>query len=146
MRSLDIVDTSVVMDFLEVQDYSDVLLNRLHEVTLENISGTAPEMALIKLLLEKSSTMRRMDILSTFYEYDDKLVGTLKELNKFWRASPNAEVKFKDEIEQWWSNCWHVPGLKTTPPTATAASPRRLTVRFISPSLFLSLHMRNLEG
>ncbi|KAL2455030.1 F-box/FBD/LRR-repeat protein [Forsythia ovata] len=93
MRSLDIVGTSVVMDFLEVQDYSDVSLNRLHEVTLGNISGTAPEMALIKLLLEKSSTMRRMDILSTFYEYDDKLVGTLKELNKFWRASPNAEIE-----------------------------------------------------
>ncbi|KAL2531546.1 F-box/fbd/LRR-repeat protein [Abeliophyllum distichum] len=110
MRSLDIGDTSVVMDFLEVQDYSDVLLNRLHEVTLGNISGTAPEMALIKLLLEKSSTMRRMDILSRLYEVDDKLVGTLKELNKFWRASPNAEVNFKDETEQWWSNCWDAPG------------------------------------
>ncbi|CAI9769577.1 unnamed protein product [Fraxinus pennsylvanica] len=55
-------DTGDTMEFLKVQDYSKVLLNRLQDVKLISISGNVPEMALIKLLLEKSLTLKRMVI------------------------------------------------------------------------------------
>ncbi|CAA2993678.1 Hypothetical predicted protein [Olea europaea subsp. europaea] len=55
-------DASPVSDFLNVQYYSDVLLNQLQEVRLESISGTVSEMTLIMLLLEKSPKLKRMVI------------------------------------------------------------------------------------
>ncbi|XP_022855786.1 F-box/FBD/LRR-repeat protein At1g13570-like [Olea europaea var. sylvestris] len=55
-------DASHVSDFLNVQYYSDVLLNQLQEVRLESISGTVSEMTLIMLLLEKSPKLKRMVI------------------------------------------------------------------------------------
>ncbi|KAL2551549.1 F-box/FBD/LRR-repeat protein [Forsythia ovata] len=88
-------DTSDIMDFLKAQDYSDVLLNRLKKVTLSKISGLVPEMALIKLLLEKSPTLKRMVIVWGAFKFDDKLLRTMKELIRFSRASPNAEVHFE---------------------------------------------------
>ncbi|KAL2531544.1 F-box/fbd/LRR-repeat protein [Abeliophyllum distichum] len=100
MFAEEVDHATYLLDFLKVQDYSNVLLSRLQEVTLIGIAGTVPEMTLIKLLLEKSSTLKRMVISSKFYKCDDKLVGTLKELNKFLRASPNAEVKFEERIQQ----------------------------------------------
>ncbi|KAL2551843.1 F-box/FBD/LRR-repeat protein [Forsythia ovata] len=95
MYSDETDDTSDVMDFLKVQDYSDVTLNRLQEVTLKSFTGTLPEMALIKLLLEKSSKLKIMDIFREPYKVDDIVFGILIELNKFWRASPKVEVNFE---------------------------------------------------
>ncbi|KAL2455031.1 F-box/FBD/LRR-repeat protein [Forsythia ovata] len=88
-------DTSEIMDFLKAQDYSDVLLNRLKKVMMSNIIGLVPEMALIKLLLEKSPTLKRMVIVWCGFKFDDELLRTMKELNRFSRASPNAEVNFE---------------------------------------------------
>ncbi|KAL2551531.1 F-box/FBD/LRR-repeat protein-like [Forsythia ovata] len=85
-------ERSDIMDFLKAQDYSDVLLNRLKKVTLSNIIGLVSEMALIKLLLEKSLMLKRMDIVWSAFKFDDELLRTMKELNKFSNASPNAEV------------------------------------------------------
>ncbi|KAL2531543.1 F-box/fbd/LRR-repeat protein [Abeliophyllum distichum] len=86
-------ERSDIMDFLKAQDYSDVLLNRLKKVTLSNIIGLVPEMALIKLLLEKSPTLKRMVIVWGAFKFDDELLRTMKELIRFSRASPNAEAE-----------------------------------------------------
>ncbi|KAL2551541.1 F-box/FBD/LRR-repeat protein-like [Forsythia ovata] len=88
-------DTSDIMDFLKAQDYSDVLLNRLKNVTVSNNIGLVPEMTLIKLLLEKSPTLNRMVIVWGAFKFDDVLLRTMKELNRFSCASPNAEVNFE---------------------------------------------------
>ncbi|KAL2531542.1 F-box/fbd/LRR-repeat protein [Abeliophyllum distichum] len=88
-----IADSSPVLEFLEVQDYSDVFLNQLQKVKLEYISGTVPEMTLIKLLLEKSPKLHRM-VIWPIVICDERL-GILEELNKFGRASPNVKIIFK---------------------------------------------------
>ncbi|CAA2975688.1 Hypothetical predicted protein [Olea europaea subsp. europaea] len=92
-------DASPVSDFLNVQDYSDVLLNQLQEVRLESISGTVSEMTLIMLLLEKSPKLKRMVIQyrsDLFRPSTEKVYVILKEVNKVWRASPNAMVIYEN--------------------------------------------------
>ncbi|CAI9781026.1 unnamed protein product [Fraxinus pennsylvanica] len=55
-------DASPVLDFLKVQDYSNVLLNQLQEVKVLSITGAISKMTLTKLLLEKSPKLKRMVI------------------------------------------------------------------------------------
>lgn len=88
--------------------FSDVTFNHLRIVKIKGITGTEPEMQLIKVLLAKSPVLVKMFI-------DPKVVGDqnlkdrsiqeladitnfylklLAEITKFQRASPKAEVVY----------------------------------------------------
>ncbi|XP_060195527.1 F-box/FBD/LRR-repeat protein At1g13570-like [Lycium barbarum] len=81
---------------LEVEGFSDVTLNHLRAVKLESITGTKPEMQLIKLLLAKSPML--IGMLIEHGQGNKSLEARLElvtELTKFQRASPKAEVVYK---------------------------------------------------
>ena len=88
-----------VLELLEVQDWSDVSLNKLRKVEILKVSGTKPEMEFIKLLLAKSSVLERMLIEMNTKMVTDKGLGILKELITFRRASPQADVTFRNPNE-----------------------------------------------
>ncbi|XP_057485305.1 F-box/FBD/LRR-repeat protein At1g13570-like [Actinidia eriantha] len=88
-----------VLELLEVQDWSDVSLNQLRKVEILKVSGTKPEMEFIKLLLAKSSVLERMLIEMNTKMVTDKGLGILKELITFRRASPQADVTFRNPNE-----------------------------------------------
>ncbi|KAF3649723.1 putative ribonuclease H protein-like [Capsicum annuum] len=84
-----------IVKSLELEHFSDVTFNHLREVKLRCLSGTAPEMQLIKLLLVKSPELVRMLI---DIQVDVPLEARLKihaEVSNFLRASPEAEVVYE---------------------------------------------------
>ncbi|KAL3502207.1 hypothetical protein ACH5RR_036656 [Cinchona calisaya] len=82
-------------DILDLLDYFDITYNELQEVKLQYISGTRPEMELIKILLERSPVLDKMLIQlvdgdgEEYYKAENKI---LKELSTYRRASRNVEV------------------------------------------------------
>ncbi|KAF7123113.1 hypothetical protein RHSIM_Rhsim12G0069000 [Rhododendron simsii] len=82
----------IVQDFVEVHVCSDVSLNQLRKVDMKNVSGTKPELEFIKLLLAKSSMLETM--LIKLNSEDVNELRIVKELTRFRRASPLAEMKF----------------------------------------------------
>ncbi|XP_019230366.1 PREDICTED: F-box/FBD/LRR-repeat protein At1g13570-like [Nicotiana attenuata] len=90
-------DELPVLEFLEAEYHSDMKLNQLTKVSLKEISGTKPEMELIKLLLAKSLKLETMLIEPCIEpESPQTLVEILKQVNEFQRASPKTKVKFVD--------------------------------------------------
>lgn len=83
----------IVLDFSEVHGCSDVALNQLRKVDMENVSGTKPELEFIKLLLAKSPMLDTMLIKLNSQNVTDEL-RIVKELTRFRRASPQAEMNF----------------------------------------------------
>ncbi|PHT64762.1 hypothetical protein T459_29187 [Capsicum annuum] len=84
-----------IVESLELEHFSDVTFNHLREVKLRCLSGTAPEMQLIKLLLAKSPELVRMLI---DIQVDVPLEARLKihaEVSNLLRASPEAEVVYE---------------------------------------------------
>uniref|UniRef100_A0A5B6ZGW5 F-box domain-containing protein n=1 Tax=Davidia involucrata TaxID=16924 RepID=A0A5B6ZGW5_DAVIN len=88
--------TNPVLEFLNVQGYSDVSLNQLREVEMLSISGMKTELEFIKLLLAKSPMLQNMLIEPDSGKVVDKGLMILKEVIQFRRASPNAEIMYKD--------------------------------------------------
>ncbi|KAL3501594.1 hypothetical protein ACH5RR_036043 [Cinchona calisaya] len=86
---------------LNVQDNSEVTLKQLREVKLKYISGTRNQMELIKLLLEKSPVLGKMFIKPIPDDTCQKVmeIGILKQLTRFHRASPNAEIIYEDPVQ-----------------------------------------------
>ncbi|XP_058194709.1 F-box/FBD/LRR-repeat protein At1g13570-like isoform X1 [Rhododendron vialii] len=87
-----------VLDFSEVHGCSDVSLNQLRKVDMNNVSGTKPELEFIELLLAKSPMLEVMLIELNAQNIADHL-RIVKELTGFRRASPQAEMKFVDQDE-----------------------------------------------
>ncbi|XP_059650291.1 F-box/FBD/LRR-repeat protein At1g13570-like [Cornus florida] len=85
----------LVLEFLEMQDYSDASLKQLREVKMRFISGTRPELEFIKLILAKSPMLESMLIESNTKKIDDNGVAILTELTRFRRISPNVEIIYK---------------------------------------------------
>ncbi|XP_059650292.1 F-box/FBD/LRR-repeat protein At1g13570-like [Cornus florida] len=54
--------TEPVLEFLEMQDYSDISLNQLQELKMQFISGTRPELEFLKLILATSPLLERIII------------------------------------------------------------------------------------
>ncbi|KAF7123226.1 hypothetical protein RHSIM_Rhsim12G0067600 [Rhododendron simsii] len=81
------------IDFLEMHGCSDVSLNQLREVDMENVSGTKPELEFIKFLLAKSPMLDTMLIKLKSQSVADEL-QIVKELTRLRRASPQAEMNF----------------------------------------------------
>ncbi|XP_060215833.1 uncharacterized protein LOC132642825 [Lycium barbarum] len=75
--------------------FSDVTWNYLRSIKLEGIAGTKPEMELVKLLLAKSPMLVRMLIQPKIgNESAETRLKLLREITKFPRASPKAEVDY----------------------------------------------------
>ena len=87
-----------VLELFEVQDYSDFTLNRLREVHISLFSGSRPELEFIKLILANSPMLEKMHIEPNSQE-SGKVLGMLKELLRFGRASPKAEIIYEDSPE-----------------------------------------------
>ncbi|XP_070015967.1 F-box/FBD/LRR-repeat protein At1g13570-like [Nicotiana sylvestris] len=79
---------------LKVEAFSDMTLNHLKAVKLINISGTRPEMQLMKLLLAKSPALVKM-VIDPHYALNGRIYVKVKaEISKFQRASSKAEVVY----------------------------------------------------
>ncbi|XP_009761511.1 F-box/FBD/LRR-repeat protein At1g13570-like [Nicotiana sylvestris] len=75
--------------------FRDVTLNHLRVARLDNITGTKPEMELIKLLLAKSPMLVRMLLQpNKGQEFAETRLKVLADITKFSRASPKAEVDY----------------------------------------------------
>lgn len=83
---------------LEVQGWSDISLNELREVEIHCVSGTRPELDFIKFILAKSPILERLLI-----KFKPEVVSVesriLKELLRFKRLSPEAEIMFRNRDE-----------------------------------------------
>ncbi|XP_058192022.1 F-box/FBD/LRR-repeat protein At2g04230-like [Rhododendron vialii] len=92
-------EAAPVLELLQVQGWSDISLNHLREVEIHQVSGTRPEFDFIKGLLAKSPILERLLIKLNPKEVFEEL-RILKELIRFKRLSPDAEIMFrnKDEI------------------------------------------------
>lgn len=88
------VVTNAILE--KVKDLSDVTLNHLRVVKLAGVTGTKPEMQLIKLLLANSPMLSRMLIDPGLREESPRTsLEILAEITQFRRASPRAEVVYK---------------------------------------------------
>lgn len=87
----------VTNEILEkVNSLSDVTLNHLRVVHFAGITGTDPEMQLIKFLLAKSPMLTRMLIKPSVGDDTPKSrIEVLAEITQFRRALPRAEVVYK---------------------------------------------------
>ncbi|XP_058192272.1 F-box/FBD/LRR-repeat protein At1g13570-like [Rhododendron vialii] len=77
----------------DLHAWSDVSLNNLGYVYLEEVSGTKAEMEFIKLLLAKSPMLETMYIKLKSKDVAEELM-IVKELNGFPRLSPYAVITF----------------------------------------------------
>ncbi|GMP58387.1 hypothetical protein CsSME_00022070 [Camellia sinensis var. sinensis] len=85
-----------VLELLEMQEWSDVTLNRLRQVEMRSLSGSRPELEFIKLLFAKSPVLETMLIEPNSAVVVDRGLGILKEASRFRRLSPRAEIKFEN--------------------------------------------------
>ncbi|KAK4360217.1 hypothetical protein RND71_019169 [Anisodus tanguticus] len=92
----DVTNEMAALKSLEVEGFSDVILNHLRSVKLKGITGTKHEMQLIKLLLAKSPMLVGMLIEhGRGNKSPEARLELLTELMKFQQASPKAEVVYK---------------------------------------------------
>lgn len=90
-----------VLELLEMQEWSDVTLNRLRQVEMRSLSGSRPELEFIKLLFAKSPVLETMLIEPNSVVAVDRGLGILKEASRFQRLSPRAEIKFENpDVDQ----------------------------------------------
>ncbi|KAA8529249.1 hypothetical protein F0562_033952 [Nyssa sinensis] len=90
--------TDTVLEFLKVQGYSDVSWSQLREVEMRSIHGLKTELELIKLLLANSPVLENI-LIEPHKEVANKGLMILKEVTRFRRASPNAEITYRDPNE-----------------------------------------------
>ncbi|XP_028069248.1 F-box/FBD/LRR-repeat protein At1g13570-like [Camellia sinensis] len=96
--TVDDVIVDPVLELLEMQDWSDVSLNQLREVEMTKLSGTRSELEFIMLLLAKSQMLETMHIEPNSANVVDGGLMILKEVTRFRRLSPQAEIKFKNPV------------------------------------------------
>ena len=87
-----------ILDLLEVHYWSDVPLNQLCKVDFVNVSGTRTELGFIKLLLATSPMLKKLFIELNLEDVAEEN-RILRELTRFRRASPQAEIIFENPDE-----------------------------------------------
>ncbi|KAL7260869.1 hypothetical protein ACSBR1_006522 [Camellia fascicularis] len=99
LKLLDCIKDPVV-EYLQAQDFTNLSLNQLRKVKMQHFSGFEPEMHFIKILLAHSTILKKMTILANQGTSDGKGFTILKELTRFPRASPKAEVIYLNPDER----------------------------------------------
>lgn len=95
MQMFEAKNAVPILEFLQAQDYSDVILDRLQIVKVKHISGMHAELEFIKLLLAKTPRLETLLIMPKSENANDKL-KMLQMLTQFRRASPVAEIIIED--------------------------------------------------
>ncbi|KAF5733974.1 hypothetical protein HS088_TW16G00415 [Tripterygium wilfordii] len=85
-----------VAEYLKVQEFSDCSLDRLQVVKILEVSGVPAELELMKILLAASSSLEKLEILPREEKSIETEYKILRELIRFRRASPKAEIMFLD--------------------------------------------------
>ncbi|KAJ9559055.1 hypothetical protein OSB04_013669 [Centaurea solstitialis] len=89
-------DVEVASDHLESPDCLDQTLNHLLNAELKSIEGTRPEMLFIKLLLAHSPSLNKMTIQPSRTTDASRRLNIAKDVMRFPRASPKAELIYLD--------------------------------------------------
>ncbi|CAH9098868.1 unnamed protein product [Cuscuta epithymum] len=79
---------------LDIEEYSDVKLDKLRMVMLREFAGAKNQLRLAKLLLIKSPVLKKMIIKANTKVCTEKQLLILKELVRFPRPSPMAEIHY----------------------------------------------------
>lgn len=93
------VSTNPFLQLSERDGFLDFSLNQLQEVKLQRFIGTLPEMEFVRLLLAKSSALKVMHIQPPSKMVAGEQLKILKEIIRFKRASPEAEIICEDFSE-----------------------------------------------
>lgn len=81
-----------VVEYFGTQNLSHYSLKRLQKVKMEEISNFEPELEFIKFILASSPSLEQMEVLRSEDTVDEEERKMWKELMRFRRASPKAEV------------------------------------------------------
>ncbi|CAH9103660.1 unnamed protein product [Cuscuta europaea] len=92
--SHDAVFAQSPLHSLDVEEYSDVKLDKLRMVNLRRFTGARNQMRLAKLLLIKSPVLKKMIIKANTKVCTEKQLLILKELVRFPRPSQMAEIDY----------------------------------------------------
>ncbi|KAL0366310.1 UNVERIFIED_CONTAM: F-box/FBD/LRR-repeat protein [Sesamum radiatum] len=82
--------------FLKEQQKCKIPLSCLGKVKILKFSGDEPEMEFVKLILSATTILRKLEISSIHAGATEAGSKMLKQLLSFQRASPRAEIIFKD--------------------------------------------------
>ncbi|KAJ9559128.1 hypothetical protein OSB04_013742 [Centaurea solstitialis] len=89
-------DVEVASDHLESPDCLDQTLNHLLNVEIKIVEGSRLELLFIKLLLAHSPSLIKMTIQPIGTTYASKMLNIAKDVMRFPRASPKAELIYLD--------------------------------------------------
>ncbi|KAA8529283.1 hypothetical protein F0562_033918 [Nyssa sinensis] len=90
----DDAEMEPVLNFSGKQDCADCTLDQLRKVKIEGIEGSSAELEFIKHLLACSPLLELMLVRSEHYIDKDAELRICKELMRFSRASPKAEIVY----------------------------------------------------
>ncbi|MFS7899500.1 putative F-box domain, leucine-rich repeat domain superfamily, F-box-like domain superfamily [Helianthus anomalus] len=85
--------SQTAMNLFDLQDYSNVKLDRLHDLEITNFSNMKPGMDFLKLILAKSSMLKKVRVVINNNIYVNDEVKMLRDL--LWNpwASAGAQIK-----------------------------------------------------
>ncbi|KAI3674106.1 hypothetical protein L2E82_52626 [Cichorium intybus] len=100
-------DVGPASDHLEAPNCLDCTLNRLQTVELTSLDGSRPELLFIKILLAHSPFLEKLAITPTGTSDVQKRFDMSKDVMRFPRASPKAEVIYLNpEPYDFNMECW----------------------------------------
>ncbi|KAL0392153.1 UNVERIFIED_CONTAM: FBD-associated F-box protein [Sesamum radiatum] len=94
-------DMETSTQYLKAQQKHKIPLGCLKIVKISDISGLEPEMEFVKLLLLKATALRKLEVVSTYIAKEEARSNMLKQLVSFHRASPKAQIIFRDIRYPW---------------------------------------------
>lgn len=86
--------SQAAMNLLDLQDYSDVILDHLCELEITNISHMKPGLDFVKLILAKSPMLKKVGMVIDKQVDISSQVKMLRDLLQYQRASTKAEIVF----------------------------------------------------
>ncbi|KAK4434993.1 hypothetical protein Salat_0662300 [Sesamum alatum] len=89
-------DMETTTRYLKAQQKHKIPLRRLKIVMIWCISGREPEMEFVKLLLLTATALRKLEFGSAYEAKEEARSNMLKQLVSFRRASPKAQIIFRD--------------------------------------------------
>ncbi|KAL0454993.1 UNVERIFIED_CONTAM: hypothetical protein Slati_0838500 [Sesamum latifolium] len=89
-------DMKTATQYLKAQQKHKIPLGRLKIVKISSIKGLEPEMEFVKLLLLKATALRKLECRSAYEAEEEARYNMLKQLVSFRRASPKAQIIFRD--------------------------------------------------
>ncbi|XP_050224312.2 F-box/FBD/LRR-repeat protein At1g13570-like [Mercurialis annua] len=84
----------------KAEGQSDYSLNQLQEVKLQRFYGSRPEVEFAKFLLAKSPLLKTLSLQPHEGMSKDEQLALLKEIIRFRRSSPNAEIICEEFVEE----------------------------------------------